>query len=93
VEADYLAALGDAVPIERWRRIVERAVTDAEEGNARAREWLSQYVTGGMLTGLTSLATYEAAGGMDHEIERRAKEIKERAEAIDYFDLGGWMRK
>jgi hypothetical protein len=42
VEADYLAALCDAVPIERWRKIVERAVTDAEGGDARACECLSR---------------------------------------------------
>jgi hypothetical protein len=93
VEADYLAALGDAVPIDRWRKIVERAVTDAEQGDAKAREWLSRYVTGGMPAGLTSLAAYEAAGGIDHEIEKRANEIKRRAEQIDFFDLGGWMKK
>jgi hypothetical protein len=50
-------------------------------------------VTGGIPNGLTSLAAYEAAGGIDHEIEKEAKEIKERAEQIDFVDLGGWMRK
>jgi hypothetical protein len=40
-----------------------------------------------------SFAAYEAAGGIDHEVERRAGEIKRRAEEIDFFDLGGWMRK
>jgi hypothetical protein len=93
VEADYLAALGDAVPLDRWKAIVERAVTDAEQGDAKAREWLSRYVTGGMPTGLTSLAAYEAADGIDHEIEKRAHEIKRRAEEFDQFELGGWSRK
>jgi hypothetical protein len=92
-EADYLAAFGDAVPLDRWRAIVERAVTDAEQGDAKAREWLSRYVTGGMPNGLTDLAAYEAAGGIDHEIEERAHEIKRRAEHIGFFDLGGWMKK
>jgi hypothetical protein len=59
----------------------------------KAREWLSRYATGGMPNGLTSLAAYEAAGGIDHEIEKQAHEIKREAEEIDYFELGGWMRK
>jgi hypothetical protein len=28
-----------------------------------------------------------------HEIEKEAKDIKERVEQIDYFDLGGWRGK
>jgi hypothetical protein len=68
-------------------------VTDAEQGDVRTREWLSRYVTGGIPNGSTSLAAYEAAGGVDHLIEKEAKDMKERAEHIDYFDLGGWMRK
>jgi len=30
VESDYLAVLGDAVTPDRWRKIVERAISDAE---------------------------------------------------------------
>jgi hypothetical protein len=93
VEADYLAALGDAVPLDRWRAIVERAVTDAENGDAKAREWVSRYVTGGVPNGLTDLAAYEAAGGINHEIDERAEEIKDRAEKIGFYKLGGWMKK
>ena len=70
-----------------------RAVTDAELGDAKAREWLSRYVTGGVPSRLTDLAAYEAAGGIDHEIEHQAHEIKQRAKRIEYFDLGGWMKR
>jgi hypothetical protein len=68
-------------------------VTDAELGDARARDWLSRYVSGAMPNSLISLAAFAAAGGVDHLIEKEAKDIKERAEQIDFFDLGGWMRK
>ena len=46
VESDYLAVLGDAVTPDRWRKIVERAISDAETGNYRAREWLGRYLIG-----------------------------------------------
>jgi hypothetical protein len=80
-------------PLDRWRAIVERAVTDAEQGDAKARDWLSRYVTGGTPNGLTDLAAYEAAGGIDQEIESRAHQIKERAEEVGFFSLGGWTKK
>lgn len=43
-EIDYLAALSDACPPDVWTRIVRRAVADAEEGDARARDWLAGYL-------------------------------------------------
>jgi hypothetical protein len=46
VEADYLAALSEAVTVETWMRIVARAVEDAEQGDAKARAWLSSYLVG-----------------------------------------------
>lgn len=46
VEADYLAALSDTVPIRKWKRIVGRAVEDAEAGDRHAREWLGTYLLG-----------------------------------------------
>jgi hypothetical protein len=44
VELDYLATMTEAVPPDRWRAIVERAAALAEEGDARARDWLSRYL-------------------------------------------------
>lgn len=43
-EASYLAALSDQVPLDAWARIVDRAVTDAMTGDAKAREWLSRHL-------------------------------------------------
>jgi hypothetical protein len=45
-ERDYLAALGEAVTIDRWRKIVERAASNAENGDAKARDWLGSYLVG-----------------------------------------------
>lgn len=46
VEADYLVMLGAVVTPERWRAIVEKAATQAERGDDRARRWLSDYLIG-----------------------------------------------
>ena len=32
--------------MERWEAIVQRALTDAEQGDPRAREWVGSYVLG-----------------------------------------------
>src|SRR5262249_43172429 len=62
VEADYLAALSEAVPPEAWKRIVARAVEDAEKGDAKARDWLAAYLVGKPAgDGLLMLAAGELA--------------------------------
>ena len=32
--------------MEKWAKIVERAVCDAATGDAKAREWIARYVIG-----------------------------------------------
>jgi len=44
VEKDYLAALTHAVTPDKWRSIVQRALTDAEAGDRFARDWLSKHL-------------------------------------------------
>src|SRR5262245_12513652 len=46
VEADYLAALSEAVTLERWGEIVATAIAQAIAGDAKAREWLGSYLAG-----------------------------------------------
>jgi hypothetical protein len=63
IEADYLASFSDAVPMEAWKRIVGRAVEDAEKGDAKAREWLSAHLMAKPDgNGLLMLAASEEAG-------------------------------
>lgn len=45
-EATYLRATSAACSVEDWTEIVARAVTDAKAGNAKAREFLAEYVLG-----------------------------------------------
>jgi hypothetical protein len=80
VERDYLAALADAVSIDRWRAIVDRAVEDASQGDAKARQWISEYLTGKPTgDGLAQLANAEARA--DDPLARAADEATARMNA------------
>jgi hypothetical protein len=46
VEAQYLLALREAVPLETWNKVCETAVAQAVAGDAKAREWLANYLIG-----------------------------------------------
>ena len=59
IERDYLAALGDAVNLSAWKRIVARALADAEAGDAKARDWITKYVIGESPARLVDLAARE----------------------------------
>ena len=41
-----MAAIGNAVSLEDWQAIVRRALDDAKNGDAKAREWLARYLLG-----------------------------------------------
>jgi hypothetical protein len=64
-ERDYLAALSDAVPMDRWRKIVERAVADAEQGDAKARAWLGIYLAGKPTGDTLRKIAVDALAGVD----------------------------
>ncbi len=59
VEREYLATLADAVSLDDWRQIVGRAVVDAKDGDAKARDWLTRYLLGPEPMTLTDLAGRE----------------------------------
>jgi len=62
VEQDYLAVLGDAVSLDDWRDVVARTVSDAKKGDARARDWLANYLIGSDPIQLAELAARELRG-------------------------------
>ena len=59
-EDEYLQTLSETVTVEKWRRIVERGVSDALAGDARAREWLSKFLVGDALVVSVHVATDSA---------------------------------
>ena len=44
IELDYARILADALSLDAWRTIVDRAVSDAQDGDSKAREWLSNRI-------------------------------------------------
>ncbi len=74
IEADYLAALGEAITLDEWQQIVLKAKDDAKAGDAKAREWLGRHLLGaaGQAT-LRALAVAERNGeSVDDELAREA---------------------
>ncbi len=45
-ERAYLAIISEACPLGAWRQIVELAVTQAQNGQEKAREWLASFLVG-----------------------------------------------
>ena len=72
IETEYLRAVSDAVPLEAWTAIVERAVSDAKDGDDKARNWLAKYVIGDAPIGLTELLARELLD-IDADIEALTK--------------------
>ncbi|MER3406279.1 MAG: hypothetical protein C4289_14875, partial [Chloroflexota bacterium] len=69
VVRDYLRVLVDACPPDRWRRIVEKAVALAEQGDAQARAWLARYLCGS--------GTVSASLTPREEYEQRVRDLSE----------------
>ena len=62
VESEYLAAVGDMVPLDVWREIVGVLVQKARNGDVKAIAWLATYVLGTKPASLIELAVNEQAG-------------------------------
>ncbi len=45
-EERYYQIMMTTVTFENWKRIIEKAVQQAEKGDAQARKWLSDYLIG-----------------------------------------------
>jgi hypothetical protein len=94
IEREYLARLSDAVPLDAWQAIVERAVEDAKAGDARARDWLARYLVGEPAGGLMDLAIREHDGQTPEAqvadaaaARQRAAEREQRMDAL-FSDFG-----
>jgi len=46
IEQTYLQVCESTCPFDVWREIVAKAVEQAKRGDARARQWLSDYLMG-----------------------------------------------
>lgn len=46
VEEKYLKKFSSSVTLTEWREIIKKAVQQAQKGDARARQWLADYLVG-----------------------------------------------
>ncbi len=88
-EANYLIAITEAIPLARWRKIVENAAEAAEKGDHQARAWLAKMLLGADPGRLSEAVAGEARDGphfrVAEEIARRDLEFTpdEFDEALD----------
>ena len=59
VEKDYLRVLADLCTPDEWRVVCEKALWDAQKGDAPARTWLARYLIGDTATLWSLLTTSE----------------------------------
>lgn len=81
-EADYMAALLDAVPLDDWRAVITATVAAAKAGDAGARAWLSQYLIGkpGTTAPAPLTVVVQQLSGRDPLVEKLAKPHIDRVE-------------
>jgi hypothetical protein len=81
-EADYMAELLDAVPLEDWRAIVGATVAAAKAGDATARAWLAQYLVGkpGATAPAPLTVIVQQLSGRDPLVDKLAKPHIDRIE-------------
>jgi hypothetical protein len=83
IEADYLAALSEAVSMDSWRAVVARAVEQAQAGDFKAREWIADRLLGKPTgDGLLKLAAAELVG-----YDPVQDEASDLAECKSFYDL------
>ena len=81
VERDYLAVISQTCPPEVWQMVVDRAVQDAQAGDARAREWLTRYVIGSQPASLLELSVWDQRGYTADEQVRQLHAKQDHAAA------------
>lgn len=67
IETAYLAGITEVVTPERWAKIVEKAASDAEAGNEKARAWLASYLMGKAGADAPKLSNCE---GVEHRVAK-----------------------
>lgn len=86
VEADHLRALSDRLTPERWAAIVDRAISDAETGDAKARDWVARFALGSQPPTLWRLALADHAGVSVADELAAAAQLATEREDLYKFD-------
>ena len=82
IEREYLAPLNSAVPPETWDMICRRAADDALAGDARARDFLAEWLLGVEARPLTRLAAEERDSDSKAVADSKIAELRQRIDEI-----------
>jgi hypothetical protein len=80
-----MAATIGAVSLDDWTAIVQKAVSDAKDGDAKAREWLTKILIGDKPSLSIVLAKLET--GAD-DVESEIRRMEENKRMAELFNLG-----
>src|SRR5690606_19373307 len=89
-ESTYIGVVMTACNLDTWREIVERAVDDARNGDAKARDWLTSYLVGKPAPSADAprpsmvLAEYELGIDPVEEVVRRLQRNAKLSELFDF---------
>lgn len=88
-EQNFLLALVDACPLETWKEIVAKAVSDAREGDDKSRHWLASYLVGSPKTNAPSPSTALVARmlGKDEVLNEAAHRLAKPIASAEMFPL------
>lgn len=77
IERDYVETFYSKITLEAWGEIVDGAINAAQNGDAKAREWITRLVLGEAPMTLSALAQRRALGiESRHEIAASVDEIE-----------------
>ena len=69
-EERYYQIMMTTVSFENWKRIIEKAVQQAEKGDAQARKWLGDYLVGAAVQKLDITSGGESIKSDNEKIDR-----------------------
>jgi hypothetical protein len=84
IEREYLATLNAVVSLDTWKTICQKAVDEALEGDAKARDWLAKWLMTFETRPLTVLAAEESmymgsSQATLHEIDELTEKLTDQA--------------
>lgn len=83
IEQEYLAVLSDTVSLNDWKEVVLRALADARAGDAKARDWLTQYLIGEQPPKLIDVAEQESRGRTAEDAIGQLARRRKKCDEID----------
>ena len=91
IEKSYLQVSENVCTFEVWREIVMKAIEQAKRGDARARQWLSDYLVGKPISMVMAVQEKQETEiivkwAIQEKLDRLASEISDNPITVDLQD-------